>query len=1140
MRTGYSALFAATLLIFSPNLPASTQASTVKTSSATASRHIWVAEEGYRIFSSQNYDAPVLLNALISIYKANPSTQTSDALSKLHSMQAALDDGLKIRPPASAWQIVAADHDFQDGVNLGLSVISTFSPDPEVKFGAIAGKALFDKAARDAEGALGNSAQDLYGGVESASTFNRFPSSQFLYQQLETAQLMGSKNPAFANVLAALGYEDPKTQAAELIAKHPDFADHQVLQTIQASLGPEGFTATIDALLSSTAEMNSALNEINSRSIDTAIRLTSLQRSFDSYLADQWNRQIEIDNQAARRQFDALTIQGASSSVYILSTLIGFADPKVGRAVGIAGNAAVQVADAFSKYSSAMAILDKSSEPAVQNLGAALGGAVLTGNLLSAGLQVFSLFGHSQQSPELAALKQIQQQLQDLSNQIRDFQTEVSTRFDQVDSRLDLINNTLVSRLGYIDFQLGTVTQDIGTIRSDLTRVGADLRTLEQDVLQAIQVGFRRPLLEAIGSGIGWRDHYHYPMPYYPDFINYETLFWTWATIHAADIDETGPLVRSYRDVDVADELAAYDLATNIDYLKDYPLKFGLPSLSPDRLVNSTDWATASAAYVRLMTEWPEHARRGAFDADLQSMLSAGSRLQTAIRNITVDPSTGGANWSLFDALIGKGRYSSQRSSYLGNGQIFADQVAISAGNYAIPLSHGVATGLDLWAGPDQPTSYLVAATQVPIPPMSDFNGTHGANPPGNLGARIANAIKLTEYLQLGTVSLTFHLDASWYPPYYYLPKCSVGVARTMHITGTISGYVVFDRVGGFCAPHGSNAYPPTSDEGWDCFYHSVNCYLGSLGDWQNDVNGVRSKFMDNSVDLGSSYYLNNLRSQILQVLLYNQRLFYQQTSDRLSISGPLRDAAAGISGSRSALEAFLELGMSRSIESNEYLRSLLAGQRPLLDAAGLKKLIDDAVYAGYQNPWSEVKIDFASEMGASIADLSNTVDRILARVDLNEDDESSPLVENTIDKLRMMKQLVAYPVATDVTSTIRVIPGLYRRDPNTGDFLQSISLTNHGQKTYYSLFVALDDLSSNAGAQLMNGAGTTLLTQPAGSPYVQVSTGSRGLRPGDTAYIRLRFGSSLDRGIPDSPPLLERVLKLRYSIRVLADSDHL
>lgn len=188
-------------------------------------------------------------------------------------------------------------------------------------------------------------------------------------------------------------------------------------------------------------------------------------------------------------------------------------------------------------------------------------------------------------------------------------------------------------------------------------------------------------------------------MPYTPNYVDAENTFHTWGTIHAFDALNAGPTNRSYTDDKVLDELSAYPLDANINYLTAWLRAQGEPALSDGRLPSSRDWALSSNAYAQIAFDWPEHARRISSDR-LARLIQVGTELRAAIQRISTDTASGNTkgNERLFNFL--ENFYRRKRDQLL-------ESIRNTEENYVIEVQKTVlrrneTEAFDLWGGRDQ------------------------------------------------------------------------------------------------------------------------------------------------------------------------------------------------------------------------------------------------------------------------------------------------------------------------------------------------------------------------------------------------------------------------------------------------------
>jgi hypothetical protein len=113
----------------------------------------------------------------------------------------------------------------------------------------------------------------------------------------------------------------------------------------------------------------------------------------------------------------------------------------------VIGSSIVQVADAYTSWTKAVAGLG--TLDALTSLST----AAMTGNVISAVLNVVSLFGAGQPTPEQMILEQIGK----LREQVSELRSEMHDRFDRVDQQLNTIYTTMQDRFDKIDLRLGKI-----------------------------------------------------------------------------------------------------------------------------------------------------------------------------------------------------------------------------------------------------------------------------------------------------------------------------------------------------------------------------------------------------------------------------------------------------------------------------------------------------------------------------------------------------------------------------------------------------------------------------------------------------------------------------------------------------------
>jgi HAMP domain-containing protein len=451
------------------------------------------------------------------------------------------------------------------------------------------------------------------------------------------------------------------------------------------------------------------------------------------YVLDERARQEAQALAEAKAQEHRLKLQVAQSTINIVATLASYIDPELGKQISVIGNSALQIAEAYSSWSKAVAGLGT-----LDALGS-LGTAAMTGNVISAVLNVVSLFGPSQPTPEQMILEEIGK----LRQQVNELRTEMHDRFDRVDAQLNTIYTTLQDRFDKIDLRLGKIEGDIEEVQQTLGRLEQSLSRIERNSFEFLDATNRRPLLNAINGGLGYRERTGLDMPYQPDFVRYENDFHSWGTLFAFDALSAGPTQRDYRDTAVLTELSTYPLDVNINYLNGWLQAHGMQPFANKRLPGPRDWLFASRAYAQLALEWPEHAAQ--IDAERYAALDAiGQDLEQAMQNISTRQTADGpqGNMPLFTEVIS---YYTEKLDRVDVALATTEEIFVA--EHASALGHNVA--FDLYGGVDQPLDY-----QAPELVTITCGNAPNLAAPDNLKQIVPNynRVTLAEYLKLSTL----------------------------------------------------------------------------------------------------------------------------------------------------------------------------------------------------------------------------------------------------------------------------------------------------------------------------------------------------------------------------------------------------
>jgi hypothetical protein len=700
--------------------------------------------------------------------------------------------------------------------------------------------------------------------------------------------------------------------AYDFISQHPD---SPIPPAIVERMRSDG---TISVSLNDLKEFSRAeFGKINDSIDDLQRTLLDIDAKQD-VLIDYINNQEERERMQALAAAEAaehqLKLEAIQSSLFIAYTLADVIDPEFAYQLSTVGNATLQVAESLRSWMNAVSGLGT-----LEKVGS-LSTVVMTGNVLGAVMNVVSLFGESSPSPDQMILEEIGK----LRQQVDQVRQEMHSRFDRIDEELNTIYATMQDRFDLIDIQLGKLNAQLDEVQKTLVALDLKLSRIERNNFEFLDALGRRPLLEAINGGLGYQERTGTPMPYQPEFVDFENVLHGWATIHSFDALAAGPIQRDYSDGQTLTELNAYPLDSNINYLNGWLTAHGLPPIADQRLASPRDWLFASRAYTQLALEWPEHMKQ--IDPQRQAALDeVGVELEAAMRNISsVETPTGTVgNRLLFTTVMTyyQDKLDGMDSGLQATESEFLNEVRANRLQRSDPF--------DLYGGVDQVVTFQAEGFKQ----MNYGDQGESLPLPSNVSARIAtlNRYNLAEYFTL---------------------------SNTVQNNVSIASFLLDRRPQPGCRPE-PDVCPMTGDlRIWvNIRYGSVSIAALELAAGQVTlpvINGnveeemdyvvrnwgkLQTRFEAEAVEVEPpaelaqrrATLLNEITIQLEQRLASYQRELYGRILQGLS-QGPLRPQATELAGSKALLDSFVTLGLSRAVADDELLHAMLYGNQQLLD----------------------------------------------------------------------------------------------------------------------------------------------------------------------------------------------------------------
>lgn len=692
--------------------------------------------------------------------------------------------------------------------------------------------------------------------------------------------------------------------------------DLEVPQEIKGRIAEDGtITISLDELTALSQKEFNKIHETIDEMKESLAEIDANQEFLILYLKHQ---ELKAQQQAIEMQKDEkrrLQLDAAKAGLSIITTIASEIDPQAANYIQVVGGSTIQVAEAMRgwlKATTGLKGIDKV---------ASLSTVMMTSNVLGAVMNVVGLFGEGQPSLD----QQILEEIGKLREQVEDLRLEMHDRFDRIDLGLNAIYTTMNERFDQIDLQLGRINGNIQEVQKSLLTLDLSLSRIERNNFEFLNALGRRPLLEAINGGLGYEERTGVPMPYQPDFINFENTLHSWATIHAFDPVNAGPTQRNYSDGQLLAELKAYPLDANINYLNGWMVAHGLPAITDKHLPSPRDWLLASRAYTQLGLEWPEHMKR--IDVQRYAELNEiGVELEAAMQKLSTQLTTLGpeGNSLLFSTVI---------THYEDKLDLLDESIQQMESDFVSEVQQHYLQRdepFNLYGGPYQTLEY--ATPEISALTCGDAE-EHGSYPlSSDLKSLIPNfeLYNMAEYLRLG--SFAGCLSDEWEG---LEEKCE------------------YD-------PERPNAPP-------DCYWEGdhkavLTIYFDSVPVMRQTIHDGMVMMRPNRADIWTKYnwlYADNykkmfdalttadqptpemaaqqeeLRQRITEEVENRlsdfQQSLYSRVLNEMS-QGSLQSTATEIAGARELLNAFTTLGFQRALRNDEFLHAMLFGSQQLVD----------------------------------------------------------------------------------------------------------------------------------------------------------------------------------------------------------------
>ena len=594
-------------------------AQTVSVKKAQLGKDIWIANAKYNIDTSGKYELVAIAAGLHAAFAADPKLNTAQGLAIVHNAMAAID----------SWKSTqGATANPADIYQKALSLMADAATSTSVKAAAGIGK---DLLAFIPESAPENDWRMI----------NAFRSSEFSVDRTRESQILDSvytdalTSPALRNALdRGIGPQLKgltTDSAATLLDHNPGLAQGIGIKNLTDLVKSQGDSVKL-SLGDIKDDLNAHLSDLtNVVKEDTSVlsEMNRQQADIKAYLADAAAQQRAAEVAQKQQKLDQLRLEAADAAFQVFGRLIG---GKAGSQVAATGQVAVKVAGAISNF------VNNTSK-----LSTGLGAAVLTGNLLSAAIDLGGIFGGPSDTEVISG------QLTQLSSQIADMQKDMDTRFDRVDGELaqiyDQVNNNFQEEMKAIQ----GLDVKLDLVREDLLGLAQQLNGIENVLLEALKNIESQAFISEHGEYYGYYQQKNSPMSQ-PQFDDAEKIYFG-----AVSLGNVPPQVDSNSRAAVGDGTIVRALRGSADspiYTALRPDEINLvlsvagaaPAGGP--LVNPQLWVVATSAYLDLASQPVRVSGKGRGQKVQSTFIckaskaadfaAAGTRLKTAMTNVAL------------------------------------------------------------------------------------------------------------------------------------------------------------------------------------------------------------------------------------------------------------------------------------------------------------------------------------------------------------------------------------------------------------------------------------------------------------------------------------------------------------------------
>ncbi|WJK41418.1 hypothetical protein O7608_03000 [Solwaraspora sp. WMMA2056] len=655
---------------------------------------------------------------------------------------------------------------------------------------------------------------------------------------------------------------------------------------------------------------------------DGDTRITEVVAYSTTYVLNQDPKPDAATREAERIKTESnkKIFEGLGETVNVLSTLMGFVDPRFGKQLQTIGKAVVTSVTAINSYLTT--VLGQGLTAAAT----AMGTAVLTGNLLGAAMSLVTLFTGGGPDPNALILGEIA----NLKKQINQLAVGMTQRFDRIETALNTMYTDLVGMLTELTRSVAEVRARIGHIATQLQVVERKIDSLALAVHVALQNIAKSELNTVITTYVHHKEIAGVPIP------DYDTIYYPKAespTFKFATVDALGEgTYTAPAGTSLADPVAVLDTYLPegaINYLTSWANERIEPDLPNERVANPAAWSTAARTYNILQLENPQYAARVS-SARADAVAKTGEDINDLVRQFSA-PGDDGATNELFDTLVQD--YRTALTAWAA--QVKEIEAAVRWNGHDVPLPQ-----YDLWGTADQAVATRIPETST----MSSCSGTQGTRsvPATLLRATLPNAYHLADH----------GLPTAQRPQFHTCYEANfVNVVENegprFHTTSGDLQVTVRSRVkwrGGDwqVAQSATKVFPVGVYCSWDVRSPVPSGYCRDEVYYLNQLwNASYRASFETAPVAPVAAATTTARAKAAAMLAGRQRFFYRVLVDGSGITPPagghswdnsriLWERGRDVTRAVRMLQAYSELGWAGALESDDAMNGMLFGTRAL------------------------------------------------------------------------------------------------------------------------------------------------------------------------------------------------------------------